>query len=125
MAAHDSLGPQFHSEYQQVDKDFSSTGHGVLHRGEMVPRHNETGEPPKTLFRWAHHEAVKGYLSNGVPSGTHFALEASDDRYRASDHELISVPYSDALFRSSESSTGTLYAATTSTVPPQQVRQHK
>ena len=90
-----------------------------------VPRHNETGEPPKEVYRWAHQKAVEGYEHEGVPSGTHFSLDEPDDRYKASDHILISAPYSDENFRSSHNMQGEHYVATTGQLPAEKVKRVK
>lgn len=123
MSASEHLsGAQFAPVARKVIKDFGE--HGQFERMEEVPRHTETGAAPTRAYRWAHHEAVKGYLSEGVPRGTYFSIDKPDDRYRASDHQLVSVPYSDAHFRSSVNMQGEHYVSTTTTVPSHLVTRH-
>lgn len=110
MAAGDHLaGDQFASVYRDQ---------------EMVPRHAETGEPPTAAYRYAHKDAVKGYQSEGIPRGTYFSIDKPDPRYKARDHELVSVPYSDEHFRSSINLEGEHNLSTRRAVPPEQVRRH-
>jgi len=119
----DCLGKQFVPVFQNISREYP--GHGVITNLQPVPRHVETGAPPSTVYRYAHHEAVRQYQQEGIPKNTYFSIEQPDDRYRASDHQLISVPYSDQYFRSSLSSTGAHYVATTGPMPSDQMTKHR
>lgn len=90
---------------------------------DQVPR-DAHGQPPTRAYRYAHHQAVAGYRSEGVPRGTYFSISQPDGRYKAADHQLVSVPYSDEYFRSSVNFSGEHYLSTTATVPPEMVRRH-
>ena len=89
----------------------------------QVPR-NAQGQAPSRAYRYAHHQAVAGYESEGVPKGTYFSYSVPDDRYKTSDNLLVSVPYSDEYFRSSVNFSGEHYLSTTSNVPPEMVKRH-
>ena len=92
---------------------------------KQVPRLEGTQDvKPERAFRWAHRQQIESYGREGIPSGTYFSVEP-DARYRASDHALISVPYSDQDFRVSENLAGEMNLSTTRPIPGSKMERHE